>query len=166
MGFLKSNHPSVNEYLDDDLLVAASRKGSKEHEAVETLLKGKEIELPNGQAFHDKDGNPRHNVRVRWFDGEAKTYQDAFLGPEKARSHIPDDPIGADHLIQYSHADPPVFVGHYWLDSEPVLLAPNVACLDYSVAAKSGGRLVAYRWDGELQLNNGKFMFVGKNPAS
>lgn len=166
MGFLKSNHPSVNEYLDDDLLVAASRKGSKEYEAVETLLKGKEIELPNGQAFHDKDGNPRHNVRVRWFDGDAKTYQDAFLGPEKARSHIPDDPIGADHLIQYSHADPPVFVGHYWLDSEPVLLAPNVACLDYSVAAKSGGRLVAYRWDGELQLNNGKFMFVVKNPTS
>ena len=163
MRLLENTHPTVNEYLDDDLLVAASRKGSKEYEAVETLLKGKEIELPNGQAFHDKDGNPRHNVRVRWFDGEAKTYQDAFLGPEKARSHIPEDPIGADHLIQYSHADPPVFVGHYWLDSEPVLLAPNVACLDYSVAAKSGGKLVAYRWNGEQELSNENFVFVEKS---
>jgi len=36
------------------------------------------------ESFYDKDGNPRHNVRVRWFDGEAKTFQEAFLGPEKA----------------------------------------------------------------------------------
>jgi hypothetical protein len=40
------------------------------------------------------------------------------------------------------------------------VLAPNVACLDYSVAAKSGGRLVAYRWDGEQRLDNAKFVFV------
>jgi len=160
MQLLKDKHPTVNEYLDDDLLVAASRKGSDEFEAVEALLKGKEIELPDGQSFFDKDGNPRHEVRVRWFDGDAKTYQEAFLGPEKARSHIPEDPIGADHIIQYSHDDPPVFVGHYWLDSEPELLAPNVACLDYSVAAKSGGKLVAYRWDGEQELSDEKFVFV------
>ena len=159
---LQDKHPSVNEYLDDDLLVAASRKGSEEYEAVDTLLKGKEIELPNGQAFFDKDGNARHNVRMRWFDGKAKTYQEAFLGPEKARSHIPEDPLGADHIIQYSHDDPPVFVGHYWLDSMPNVLAPNVACLDYSVAAKSGGKLVAYRWDGEQKLSNEKFVWTQK----
>lgn len=164
MQFLEETHPCVNAYLDDDLLVAASRKGSKEYEAVETLLKGKEVKLPNGQSFPDKDGNPRHNVRVRWFDGEAATYQEAFLGPETARSHIPEDTIGADHIIQYSHEAPPVFVGHYWLDSEPALLASNVACLDYSVAAKSGGKLVAYRWDGEPQLDNGRFVFVDKAP--
>ncbi len=164
MSLLQNKHASVNEYLDDDLLVAASRKGSEEYEAVETLLKGKEIELPDGQSFFDKDGNARHNVRVRWFDGDATTYQEAFLGPEKARSHIPEDPIGADHLIQYSHDDPPVFVGHYWLDTIPGVLAPNVACLDYSVAAKSGGKLVAYRWDGEQRLDNAKFVFVEKGP--
>jgi len=160
MKLLQDKHPSLHEYLDDNLLVAASRKGSDEHEAVETLLKGKEIELPNGQSFSDKDGNARHHLRVRWFDGEAATYQEAFLGPEDARSHIPEDPIGADHIIQYSHDDPPVFVGHYWMDSEPTVLAPNVACLDYSVAAKSGGKLVAYRWDGEQALSDEKFVFV------
>ena len=164
MRFLEKTHASVNEYLDDDLLVAASRRGSKEYEAVETLLKGMEVELPSGESFLDKDGNARHNVRVRWFDGDAATYQAAFLGPETARSHIPEDPMGADHIIQYSHDAPPVFVGHYWLDSEPELLASNVACLDYSVAAKSGGKLVAYRWDGEQQLDNGKFVFVEKGP--
>ena len=160
MKLLQDKHPTVNEYLDDDLLVAACRKEREEFEAVETLLKGKEIELPNGQSFFDKDGNARHNVRIRWFDGEATTYQEAFLGPDKARSHIPEDPIGADHIIQYSHDDPPVFVGHYWMDGDPKVLAPKIACLDYSVAAQSGGKLVAYRWDGEQELSDENFVFV------
>ena len=165
MAQLQDKHPTVNECLDDPLLIAASRKGSEEFETVETLLKGKEIELPDGQSFFDKDGNTRHNVRVRWFDGDATTYKDAFLGPENARSHIPEDPIGADHLIQYSHDAPPVFLGHYWLDTEPQVLAPNVACLDYSVAAPGGGKLVAYRWDGEQRLDNGKFVHVVREPC-
>jgi hypothetical protein len=153
-------YPSINQYLDDDLLEKASRKGRNEHEAIETLLKGKEIELPKGHRFFDKDGHARHEVRIRWFDADARTYQEAFLGPETARSHIPEDPIGADHLLQYSHSDPPVFIGHYWLTTEPELLAPNVACLDYSVAADDGGKLVAYRWDGEQYLSEDKFVYV------
>jgi hypothetical protein len=156
--------PSINDYLDDDLLVKASRKSRNEYEAVETLLKGKEVQLPKGHSFLDKDGHPRHAVRIRWFDSNVLTYQQAFLGPEKARSHIPEDPIGADHLLQYSHADPPVFMGHYWLDGEPELLAPNIACLDYSVAAKTGGKLVAYRWDGERELSASKFVSVSRKP--
>jgi hypothetical protein len=115
--------------------------------------------------FFDKDGHARHEVRIRWFDGDALTYHDAFLGPEKAKSHIPEDPIGADHLLQYSHDDPPVFIGHYWLDTEPALLAPNIACLDYSVAAEGGGKLVAYRWDGEQALSNDKFVYVERDPS-
>jgi len=42
-----------------------------------------------------------------------KTYRAAFIGPEKARSHIPEDPIEGDHLIQYSHEAPQVFLGHF-----------------------------------------------------
>ena len=162
---LKVCFPSINQYLDDNLLLRAWRKGRSEHDAIETLLKGKEIELPKGHTFFDKDGHARHEVRIRWFDGDALTYHDAFLGPEKAKSHIPEDPIGADHLLQYSHDDPPVFIGHYWLDTEPTLLAPNIACLDYSVAAEGGGKLVAYRWDGEQALSNDKFVYVARDPS-
>ena len=161
---LQACYPSITDYLDEDLLVKAWRKDRNEYRALETLLKGKEINLPKGHSFLDKDGHARHAVRIRWFDGDARTYQQAFLGPEKARSHIPEDPIGADHLLQYSHSDPPVFIGHYWLDGEPALLAPNVACLDYSVAAKNGGKLVAYRWDGEQALSEEKFVFVSSEP--
>ena len=164
MSLLQDKHPTVNEYLDDDLLVAASRKGSEEYEAIETLLKGKEILMPNGQSFPDKDGNPRQHIRMKWWDASARSYRDAFLGPDSAISHIPEDPINVDHLIEYSSDLLPVFIGHYWMDSEPALLAANVACLDYSVAAKSGGKLVAYRWNGEQRLDNDAFVSVA-NPG-
>jgi hypothetical protein len=165
MRYLEQRSASLNRYLDDHLLAAASRQGSMEFRAVETLLKGKEIKLPAGQRFHDKDGNPRHEIRVRWWDANAKTYRRAFLGPESALSHIPQDPIDVEHRIDYSSTEPPVFVGHYWMEGEPDLLAPNVACLDWSIASPKGGRLVAYRWDGEKELSRQKFAYVERMPA-
>jgi hypothetical protein len=146
-------------YLSDELLHASCQKTSWQYDAIETILKGKEITLPEGKGFHDKDGNARHEIRICWWDQNAKTYQDAFMGPEEARTHIPDDEINGDHLIGYSHDAPPVFLGHYWLQGEPEPLAKNIACTDYSVA-KPGGKLVAYRWDGENVLQKEKFVSV------
>jgi len=145
--------------MANEMLNKASEKGTWQYEAIETLLKGKEIPLKEGMCFHDKDGNERHDIRVRWWDKTAATYQDAFMGPESARTHIPDDEINGDHLVEYAHDAPPVFLGHYWMEGILALLAPNIACLDYSVA-KSGGQLVAYRWDGEQILSNDKFVLV------
>ena len=132
--------------LDEDLLIQGSHRGRWQFEALETLLKGKEIRLPRGASFRDKDGHLRHNIRVRWWD-------------ESARTHIPDDEIAGDHLVEYSHAAPPVFIGHYWMEGQPMPLANNIACLDYSVAIR-GGRLTAYRWDGEQVLKNERFVWV------
>ena len=165
MRFLQERYSSLYQYLECDLLVAASREKSEEFIAVEILLKGKEIKLPGNQTFPDKDGNPRQAIRMRWWDATAKTYKDAFLGPDTALSHIPEDSIDVGHRIEYSSDDPPVFIGHYWLDTEPALLASNVACLDYSVAAQRGGKLVAYRWDGEQKLNKEKFVYVTRLPC-
>ena len=145
--------------LTDELLHASCNKNHWQYKAIETILKGKEIPLPVGHVFHDKDGNPRHDIRVRWWDQSASTYLQAYMGPESARTQVPDDDIAGDHLIEYSHALPPVFLGHYWLEGTPKLLASNIACTDYSVA-KPGGKLVAYRWDGERSLENDKFVAV------
>ncbi|MBT2969610.1 MAG: metallophosphoesterase [Candidatus Thiodiazotropha sp. (ex Ctena orbiculata)] len=146
-------------YLSEKLLRESCRSGTWQFRAVETILKGKEIPLKPGASFKDKDGNVRHNIRVRWWDREATSYKDAFMGPESARTHIPDDQIEGDHMVEYSHESPPVILGHYWMEGEPVPLAPNIACLDYSVA-KPGGKLVAYRWDGEQTLDPGKYVWV------
>jgi hypothetical protein len=144
--------------LSDQLLHAASRRDTWQYRAIETLLKGKEIRLPEGASFHDKDGNQRHQIRVRWW-GNGTTYRDIYLGPESAITHIPDDPVAGDHMIEYAHEEKPVFIGHYWMEGAPQPLAPNIACLDYSVA-KPGGKLVAYRWDGEQAIDPGGFIWV------
>ena len=147
---------SSEALLTDELLHASSVRDSWQYMAIETLLKGKEIELPDGQYFHDKDGNRRNAIRVRWW-GRGNTYREKYIGPESARTHIPDDPIGSDHLVEYGHNEKPVFLGHYWMEGKPLPLAENIACLDYSVG-KPGGKLVAYRWDGEPKIDIAKYV--------
>lgn len=151
--------PGGGPFLSDGLLYASSQKGSWQYHAVETLLKGKEIPLPDGTGFHDKEGTLRHNIRVRWWDRGAGSYRQAYMGPERARTEIPDDQIAGDHLVEYAHDAPPVVLGHYWIEGTPTPLAPNIACVDYSVA-KPGGKLVAYRWDGEQTFLADKFVAV------
>lgn len=156
-----SNELGGGHHLDESMLVSASREGTWQYNAVETLLKGKEIQLRNGTSFHDKDSTERHHIRVRWWDRGATTYKEAFMGPESARKYVPDDEIHGDHLVEYSHDEPPVFLGHYWLEGDPEPLAPNIACLDFSVA-NTGGKLVAYRWSGERELRQENFVWVNR----
>lgn len=150
---------ALSEGFTDEFLKAANENNSELYDAVETLLKGKEIRLPAEQHFTDKDGNHRHHIRIKWWDNKATNYKTAYLGPESALSQIPDDEIDGDHLIEYGRSEPPVFVGHYWMEGKPEVFAENVACLDYSVA-KPGGKLVAYQWDGESKLLQEKFTWV------
>src|SRR5680860_266550 len=135
---------SPDGLLSPTLLKQSTRSGSWQFEAVETLLKGKEIPLQAGVSFRDEDGHMRHHIRVRWWDQDATTYRAAFMGPAQVRTHIPDDEVAGNHLVEYSPTSPPVFLGHYWLEGRPAPLASNIACVDYSVA-KPGGKLVAYR---------------------
>jgi hypothetical protein len=62
-------------------------------------------------------------------------------------------------MIEYAHEEKPVFIGHYWMEGNPQPLAPNIVCLDYSVA-KPDGKLVAYRWDGEQAIGPERFIWV------
>jgi len=147
--------------LTEDLLQQSAVIGTWQNDAIETILKGKEIPLPEGMQFFDKDGNPRKHIRIRWWDKFAKTYKEYFMGPGDALTHIPNDAVAGDHLIDYAHDDKPVFLGHYWMEGEIKPLADNIVCLDYSVAKKDG-KLVAYRWDGEQKINTDKFIYIDR----
>ena len=145
--------------LKDGVLIKSSDKSTIEFRAIETLLKGKEIPLPDGQMFYDKDKNPRKHIRIKFWKKDAKTYKDLFMGPSNALEYIPDIPLEKDYSVPYSSDEKPLFLGHYWMEGEIKPLAENIACLDYSVAHE-GGRLVAYRWDGEQKIDESKFVFV------
>ncbi|ESQ73985.1 metallophosphoesterase [Asticcacaulis sp. AC402] len=140
--------------LDHDLVLQASRRGSKPYAAIETLLKGREVRLPPDVSFRDKDGNERHEVRIKWWAGEARTYRDAAMGTGDAV--IPD--IAITGLDSVNAPDRLTFIGHYWLNADHGIgpLSPKVACVDYSVAR--GGPLVAYRFDGEAEVEPAKFV--------
>jgi len=161
-------HLTSDRRLDAELIVPASREPADDAEkdspepsifkAVEALLKGIEIPLPPSQAFTDKDGQERHRVRVRWWDPAAVTYRQAALLPDRERAGLPDLPI-PEYVRLGQDGGKPLFFGHYWLTGTPRLLSETLACVDYSIA--KGGKLVAYRWEGEPVLNAAHFQWVG-----
>jgi hypothetical protein len=147
--------------MDDALLRAASKRGAQEFRDVETLLKGVELPLPDGHFFHDQRDFPRHSIRTKWWlPARGTSYRNIALQPGSNEWEIPELDAGehADAVPGYTADERPVFNGHYWLEGEPALMAPNVAILDYSVA--KGGALTAYRWDGEQRLDARKFVQV------
>ena len=166
LAYLRPYLTSDNK-LKDETIVLGSREPSNEADkdtpeltvfkAVEAVLKGIEVPLPSPYKFFDKDGRERDRVRVRWWDNEATDYRRAAMLPPDERAAFPRTPVPPHKLIGHDSGKP-VFVGHYWLTGAPTLLSNKVACVDYSVA--KGGKLVAYRWDGEPELDNSKLNWV------
>ena len=172
-------HPRFIDYLTPQLaagnrlpeamLPSATREPADEREkdtpdptvfkAIEALTKGIEIPLPVGKSFQDKDGITRHRVRSRWWDHNATTYPLAAMLDETTCRALPNDRI-PEHARIGDETGKPTFIGHYWLTGAPALLSPTTACVDYSVA--KGGRLVAYRWNGEAELHESNFIWVGQ----
>jgi len=146
------------ETLTDDLVRRASRRGNWEFAAVETVCKGPEVELPAGISFADKEGKVRHEVRVRWWEKDLSTYRKAAIGPPGDMEMIPDLPMPAGWTTD-GYDGPPVVFGHYWFTGKPEVISKQFACVDYS-AAREGYPLVAYRWDGETELDSGKLAWV------
>ena len=74
---------------------------------------------------------------------------------------LPDIPIELSELKSldfYRRDEKKVFFGHYWLKGQPSLYKDNICCLDYSVA--KGGKLVAYRLNGENILDRKNLVYV------
>lgn len=145
---------------DDEFLIRSAVRGSREHRAIENVLKGPEMGLPEDECYLDKDGIPRRSFRARWWDLPDR--------PTPMRELSLPGPLEIDHeapgweikrLPNYGLDEPPVFFGHYWrpADSPREPYRANVACLDYS-AARSDHPLVAYRWNGERILDSEGFI--------
>ena len=137
-----------------EFFLAASNKRTAEGEALEILLKGVEVELPEGSWFEDHTGARRGNIRARWWElPNGGIGYDELVFPTNPA--IPADPVSEESFAQipgYALDAPPVFFGHYLkpADSPVHPERGNVACLDH--AAAKDGPLVAYRWKGETRI--------------
>ncbi|MCR9293329.1 MAG: metallophosphoesterase [bacterium] len=142
-------------------LADAMNKSHALYEAVEVVLKGKELGLPDGHSFLDKDGHSHNAIRTRWFEKPTlgAKYQDYVLQADPIDCDVMIASEVCDRIEPYPSDAPPCFAGHYWLRADqPERLSSKVACLDYSVA--KDGYLCAYRWDGEQEIDNSKFVWT------
>jgi Calcineurin-like phosphoesterase len=143
--------------LTNELILLGSQKGHWVYEAIETLCKGPEVDLPPGVTFQDKEGKIRHEVRVRWWLPEVRTFREAGIVPSGNDEMIPDVALPAE-WVGHPYSGVPVVFGHYWFTGKPEVISPKFACVDYSAARD--GPLVAYRWDGETELSSDKLAWV------
>ena len=96
---------SVIDGLETDLVADASTDGHRSFDAVETLLKGPEIRLPDGISYRDKGNHTRTNVRLKWWDRTATTWR-SLLSPDhvvldrdgNVVDGLPDEPIPPELL--------------------------------------------------------------------
>jgi hypothetical protein len=149
----------INNKLTDELIYQSVKKGTALYEAIDQTLKGKEIDMPEGLYFTDKDGARRTAIRIKWWENPADmTYKSISVEPIE---NLPEQPIEVSVLTStdyYPSNDKKVFFGHYWLKGEPSLYKENICCLDYSVA--KGGKLVAYRLNGANKLEKSCLIYV------
>jgi len=147
------------DLASEAFLRASAVEGSPANEAIENVLKGPELDLPEGTFYLDKEDVPRSRIRARWWDlpdGPAPIGQLVLPEPIEIEVDVPADEIR--RLPNYGLDEAPVFFGHYWLPPgrTKAPLAANLASLDYS-AGLGEAPLVAYRWDGEQTLSASKF---------
>jgi hypothetical protein len=156
LAYLRQELPGLR--LTPEFMLRASERGTPAYEATEVTLKGREMGLPGGLSFADKDGHRRYISRVRWWQDPAlaATYYDYYL---EDLPELRGQPVDVASLDPWHYQDEtPVFFGHYWLRGTPQILQPHAVCLDYSVA--KGGQLIGYRWDGEQTLSADKLVWV------
>lgn len=148
-----------NDKLTDTLIYKSVKKGIPLNKAIDETLKGKEIRMPEGLNFTDKDGTKRTEIRIKWWEDPLQTtYKNISIEPI---GNLPEILVDLSHLNSvnyYTPDDKMVFFGHYWLKGNPTPYRKNICCLDYSVA--KGGHLVAYRLDEENKLDERKLIFV------
>lgn len=133
--------------------VDASTKGHPLYDAVETLLKGPEIDLEI--PYLDKGGHPRTKARMMWWKRGAGTLRELAdvrgVTTEDGRPYpeLPDTAVDERYLSMIYTDAVPVVYGHYWFQWEKHRedWTDYTACVDFSAVA--AGHLVAYRWDAE-----------------
>jgi hypothetical protein len=147
--------------MDLSFLRESARPGSFAARFVKRATRGFDLRLPDGQVLRGADGTSRSFFRCRFWVEDPATYADLEFQPDRLPAEVAQRRLGEAEraqLVYYDRSQPPLFIGHYWQSGVPRRLTPNVACLDYS--AVKGGRLVGYRFDGETELDDRRFVWV------
>ena len=158
---IKNLQPMLDENncLIEDAYWEYANEDSQSYKAIECLMKGPEVDLPNGVTYLAADGSTRSVARIKWWSDTQEDVVDRLFLPSRQLDAPSKAAINAQSITQIfnGHAqDKPVFIGHYWLSGAPSILTDKVACLDYSVMHT--GVQVGYKYRGEQQLKPENFV--------
>lgn len=135
-------------------------EGNSFTNAVDGLLKGIEMQLPKDLLLKDNKGIVRRNFRIKWWESPAgHTFSDIAFGNRFDLPAYTIPPELLPDVTPYSKGNPPVFMGHYCLQHRAEIFQGNICCIDSCVVRSQ--KLTAYRWDGEKQLDDTKFVQAG-----
>jgi hypothetical protein len=150
------HEPSLRKLPDNRLhgsLLQATAKDGPERAALEIILKGPT--LPALQGLGERP------VRLHWW----RPVNGMICLPEVLLSDLATGNFTSflqpdDHSYEYPADQPLLFIGHYnhLGTSEASILADNIVCVDHGV--KSGGSLVAYRWNRGEEVGPSQFCRV------
>ena len=139
---------------DQSFLFACAEEFTTEWEAVEAVLKGIEVPMPDGQFFIDHAGREHKQFRARWWEApdDGILCSELVFPASDQVGPIPAHPASKAMISPYPADERPVFFGHYFKPANSPARPErhNVACLDHSAATT--GPLVAYRWKGEARI--------------
>jgi hypothetical protein len=150
-----------DECFSEAFLHRSVDRSSDEGKIIDILTRGTALKLPEGRVIEAKDGFLRHFYRTKFWLKNPQLYGDIVFQPDPLPEEIAQRTIISDDrekLLYYDPDEKPLFIGHYWRQGTPKPITPNIACLDYS--AVKYGKLTAYRYDGEKELNAEKFVWV------
>lgn len=148
--------------LNKSLLSQIFSPGTKLGKAVQQTTRGIELNLPHDLIIKDNRNVRRSNFRIIWWESpRGKSFKQLSFGNKFV---LPDYTAPPEILFPfevYSPQSPPVFFGHYCIAQEQMIPAPNVCCVDNCIA--NGGKLAAYRWNGETGVDMANFVFQERN---
>lgn len=113
--------------IDEDFLHASAALESFAGQVMDTLLRGTDLRLPEGMAITGRDGYVRQFFRTKFWADEPRTYADVVFQPDPLPAEVarrPLEPHERAQLISYPLSEPPVFVGHYWMEGKPAPITP------------------------------------------
>ncbi len=129
---------------DENFIRSTMVKSSAVKEAVQIILRGISVPVPQDFEYFDRFGIKRKRARIRWWEKRRKIISGADFLPacEKMRSSSFEN---KNKFPEYSYStdEPPVFFGHYCLPEHEPKVIHNLVCVDGCVT--SGNVLWAYR---------------------
>ena len=146
--------------MSEEFFYTSHDESALDYNIIDILLKGPEIDLEAyGAVCYDHEGSKWAKARIAWWPTKSNKLSDMIASVVKS-DDLPEIDIDRRSIVSSQIPDDKIcFFGHYWMKGSPKLLAPNIACVDYSIAHDEG-ILACYQWDGELELDPRKFCWT------